>query len=111
MVGSGQMPSGNWVAVLIGVALLITFIATTITRFGRAYAARHHQTGLQHADELSDLLPSRTDASLWRCRALIVEALVVRARLSGEIDAQTYQIRMNELARQDIFQRRPQRNI
>jgi hypothetical protein len=38
--------------------------------------------------------------SLWRCRALIAEALVVRQRLSGEIGAETYQARMNDLARQ-----------
>jgi hypothetical protein len=48
--------------------------------------------------------------SLWRCQALIAEAIVVRQRLSGEIDAETYQIRMNELARQATPVRRPQRN-
>jgi hypothetical protein len=50
-------------------------------------------------------------ASLWRCRALIAEAVIVRQRLSGEIDAETYQIRMNELARLAISDRRPERNV
>jgi hypothetical protein len=49
-------------------------------------------------------------AGLWRCRALIAEALIVRQRLSGEIDAETYQARMNGLARDSIPERRPQRN-
>jgi hypothetical protein len=49
-------------------------------------------------------------ASLRRCWALIAEALVVRQRLSGEIDAETYQARMNDLARDAIPARRPQRN-
>lgn len=49
-------------------------------------------------------------ASLWRCQALIAEAVVVRQRLSGEIDVETYQVRMTELARQASSERRPQRN-
>ena len=40
---------------------------------------------------------------------LIAEALIVRQRLSGEIDAETYRIRMNALARQAIPERHPQR--
>ena len=110
MAASGQVTSGYWAAVLIGVVLLVTFIATTTTRIMRVYRARHNDTELQSTDGRSDLLPSGMGASLWRCQALIAEAVIVRQRLSGEIDAETYRDRMNELARQAISERRPQPN-
>ncbi|MEB3980386.1 hypothetical protein OQ968_03820 [Mycobacterium sp. 663a-19] len=94
----------------MGVVLLVTFVATTTTGVVRVYRARHNETGLQPTDGLSDLLPSRMGASLWRCQALIAEAVVVRQRLSGEIDAETYQVRMKELARQEFSERRSQPN-
>lgn len=104
MASSGQVTSGYWAAVLMGMVLLLTFVATTTAR------ARRSETAPQPSDGLSDLLPSGMGASLWRCQALIAEAVVVRQRLSGEIDAETYQIRMNELARQAISDRRSQPN-
>ena len=36
-----------------------------------------------------------------RCRGLIAEALIVRDRLSGQIDAATYQDRMKDLVSHD----------
>jgi hypothetical protein len=42
---------------------------------------------------------------------LIAEAIIVRQRLSGEIDAETYRTRMSDLAWQAIPERRPQRNV
>jgi hypothetical protein len=110
MAASGQVTSGYWAAVLIGVVLLVTFIATTTTGIMRVYRARHNEAGLQPIDGLSDLVSSGMGPSLGRCQALIAEAVIVRQRLSGEIDAETYQIRMNELARQAISERRPQPN-
>ena len=110
MAASGQVTSGHWAAVLIGVLLLVTFIATTTAGIMHVYRARRNETAHQPTDGLSDLLPSDMGASLWRCQALIAEAIIVRQRLSGEIDAETYQARMNELARQAISERRPQRN-
>jgi hypothetical protein len=112
MAASGEVTSGYWAAVLIGVVLLVTFTATTATGIMRFYRRRHNEIGLRPTSEgLSDLLPSGMGASLWRCRALIAEAVIVRQRLSGEIDAETYQIRMNELARLAISDRRPERNV
>jgi hypothetical protein len=110
MAGSGQVTSGYWAAVLIGVVLLLTFVVTTTAGIARAYRARRNETALQPGDGMFDLLQSGMGASLWRCQALIAEAVIVRQRLSGEIDAETYQIRMNELARQAISERRSQPN-
>jgi hypothetical protein len=110
MAGSGQVTSGYWAAVLIGVVLVLIFVATTTAGMMHVYRARHTEPALQPTDGLSDLLPSGTGASLWRCQALIAEAVIVRQRLSGEIDAETYQIRMNDVARQANSERRPQPN-
>ena len=110
MAASGHTTSGHWAALLIGVLLLLTLVATTTARIMHAYRARGNETAHQLPDGLSDLLPSGAGPSLWRCQALISEALIVRQRLSGEIDAETYQARMNALARQAITVRRPQRN-
>ena len=110
MVASGQITSGYWPALLIGVVLLLTFVATTTAAIMRGYWARRKETALRPTAGLSDRLPSDMGASLWRCWALIEEALIVRRRLSGEIDAQTYRACMNDLARQAVPERRPQRN-
>jgi hypothetical protein len=110
MAASGQMTNGHWAALLIGVVLLVIFVATTTAAIMRAYRARRDQTALRSADGISELVPVGMGASLWRCQALIAEAIVVRQRLSGDIDAETYQNRMNELARQATSERRPQRN-
>jgi len=110
MAASGQSTSGSWAAMLIGVVLLVAFVATTTAGIMHVYRARRNETALQSTAGPSDLSPSGMAASLWRGQALIAEAGIVGQRLSGEIDAETYQIRMNELARQVIPQRRPQRN-
>ena len=110
MAASGHSTSGYWAALLIGVLLLFTFVATTTAGIMHVYRARRNENPQQPTAGLSDLSPSGIGASLWRCQALIAEAIVVRQRLSGEIDAETYQIRMNEIARQATSERRPQRN-
>jgi len=102
--------AGHWAALLIGVLLLLTFVATTTAGIMHVYRARRNETAHHPTDGLSDLVALGMGASLERCWALIAEAVIVRQRLSGEIDAETYQIRMNELARQAISERRPQRN-
>lgn len=111
MAASGQVTSGSWGAVLIGAVLLLTLAVTTSAVIARAFRARRRETALQPGDELFDLLPSGMGASLLRCQALIAEAVIVRQRLSGSIDAETYQIRMNELARQATPERRSRPNL
>lgn len=110
MAGSGQVTSGYWAAVVIGVVLLVTFIASTTAGIMRAHRARRTETASQTIDGLSDPVASGMGASLWRCQTLIAEAIIVRQRLSGDIDAETYQIRMSDLARQASSERRSQPN-
>jgi hypothetical protein len=110
MAAPRQFTSGHWAALLIGVVLLLIFVATAAAAIMRVYRVRRDEAAFRSTDGLSDLAPWGVGASLWRCQALIGEAIVVRQRLSGQIDAETYQIRMNELARQAIPERRPQRN-
>ena len=95
---------------LMGVVLLLSFVATTIAALMRGHRARRKETVQEPTARLPETPPSDMGAGLWRCRALIAEALIVRQRLSGEIDAETYQDRMNGLARDSIPERRPQRN-
>jgi hypothetical protein len=95
---------------LMGVVLLLNFVATTIAALMHGHRARRKEMVREPTGRLSETPPPDMGASLWRCQALIAEALIVRQRLSEEIDAETYQARMNDLARQPIPQRRPQRN-
>jgi hypothetical protein len=110
MAASGQVTSGYSAALLIGVVLLLIFVATTTAAIMRVFRARRDETALRSADGISDLARLGVGASLWRCQLLIAEAVVVRQRLSGEIDAETYRARMNDLARQATSERRPQHN-
>ena len=109
MAASGQSTSGYWAALLIGVVLLLIFVATAAAAIMRVYRVRRDEAAFRSTDVISESAVGM-GPSLWRCQALITEALIVRQLLSGEIDAETYQIRMNEIARQATSERRPQRN-
>ncbi|POX83768.1 hypothetical protein [Mycobacterium kansasii] len=105
MVASGQITGGNWPATLVGLVLLTTFVATMIRPIKCKYR-RHRDETLRHDTVgLSGLLVSDRDTSLWRCRGLTAEALIVRQRLSGDIDAEAYRARMNDLARKAARER------
>ena len=54
--------------------------------------------------------PSDVDMPVERCRGLIAEALTIRERMSGQIDAETYQARMKDLAWQASREGRAHRN-
>jgi hypothetical protein len=71
--------AGYWPALLIGVVLLLLLILSTVVAVIRARRRRQEATAVA------------------RCRLLIAEAMVVRARVSGQIDAATYQQRMKDL--------------
>jgi hypothetical protein len=108
--GYGQVASGYWPAVVIGTLELLILIMYT-TAAVRHEVRRHRDPStllsvLRRPDELA----SEAGDPPPRCWTLIAEAIIVRERLSGEIDAETYRTRMNELARQAIPERRPQRN-
>lgn len=107
--GYGQVTGGYWPAVVIGAVELIILIMYATPAMRERLRHRDASTpvpAIRGCDELS----GEADKPLQRCRALIAEAVVVRQRLSGEIDAETYRARMNDLARPAIPERRPQRN-
>ena len=109
MAAYGQITSCYGPAMLIGVVLLLTFVATTIAVIIRGYRLRGKETAPEPTASLSPIAVGHD------CEPLAVsevdrEALIVRQRLSGKIDAETYQAHMNNLARQAILERRSQRN-
>ena len=105
-----QVTSGHWPAVVIGtVELLILIMYTTAAVQHEVRRRRDASTQLLVLRRPDELAGEAGDPPL-RCWALIAEAIIVRERLSGEIDAETYRTRMNDLARQAIPERRPQRN-
>jgi len=79
MAAYGEVTSGRWLAVVIGAVLLLILMVATVAAALRARRRRHDAT------------------PVTRCWGLIAEALVVRQRVSGQIDAATYQARMNDL--------------
>jgi hypothetical protein len=83
MAASGQSMSGYWAAVVIGVLLLLTFVATTTAGIMHVCRARRNKRAHQPSDGFSDLVALGMGVSLWRCQALIAEAVIVRQRLSG----------------------------
>ena len=109
-LGYGQVTSGYWPAVVIGTVELLILIMYTIAAVRHEVRRRRDATTLLSVLGRPDELAGEAGDPPLRCWALIAEAIIVRERLSGEIDAETYQTRMNDLARQAIPERRPQRN-
>jgi hypothetical protein len=109
-LGYGHVTSGYWPAVVIGtVELLVLIMYTTATVRNEVRRRRGANTVLSVLRRPDEPAGEAADPPL-RCWALIAEAIIVRERLSGQIDAETYQIRMNELARQATSECRPLRN-
>ncbi|AEV73380.1 hypothetical protein MycrhN_2808 [Mycolicibacterium rhodesiae NBB3] len=75
----GEVTSVGWLAVVIGAVSLLILIVAIVAAALRARRRRHDATAVA------------------RCWGLVAEALVVRQRVSGQIDAATYQARMNDL--------------
>ncbi len=97
--GYGLVASGYWPAIVLGaVELLILITYTTGAARRELHRRRDASTPIPVVRGSDD--PSReTDDRLPRCRGLIAEAMIVRERVSGQIDAATYQKRMTDLAR------------
>lgn len=95
--GYGQVASGHWVAVAIGAAELLILCTVAVTGMRFEPRRRHAIAALvsavpQPGDALGEAAgPSR------RCWGLIAEAVIARERMSGHIDAATYQARMSAL--------------
>ncbi|MFD8495805.1 hypothetical protein [Amycolatopsis sp. NPDC059657] len=96
MAAYGQVTTGYWPAVVIGMVLLVILIATTSVTVRRARRRRRATSAAPAAPPTT--ATSDADAPYPRCRALIAEALIVRERVSGQIDAATYQARMKDVA-------------
>jgi hypothetical protein len=110
MAASGQITSGYWAALLIGVLLLVTFVAIASAGIMHVFRACRNKTARRPTDGLSDLAPLDVGPSLWRCQALSAEAITVRQLLSAGIDAEAYQLRTSELAWQAVCESRPGHN-
>ena len=78
MAAYADVTTGYWTVVAIGAMLVAILVGLAIGAGWR----RHRRS---------------RDASLGRCWGLIAEGLIVRRRVSGEIDAATYQEQMNDL--------------
>ena len=108
--GYGQITSGYWLAVVIGTVGLLILIMCTIAAVRHEVRRRRDATTLLSVLRRPDEPAGEAGDPPLRCWALIAEAIIVRERLLGEIDAETYRTRMNDLARQAIPERRPQHN-
>ncbi len=91
----GQATSGSWGALAIGVmGLVVVILMVTATVARRRH---HHSTAKETAVDSSTQPTYPPNHPVVRIRLLIEEAIIVRERLSGHIDAATYQERMHDL--------------
>ncbi|MDP7725188.1 hypothetical protein [Mycobacterium sp. TY814] len=95
--GYGQVASGHWVAVAIGATELAILIAMAVTSRRRELRRRHAVVALISANSQPGQMPEQADGPPRRCWGLIAEAVIARERMSGHIDAATYQARMSAL--------------
>lgn len=96
----GQVSTGYWPGVVIGTVVVVVAAANLIVAVGRARRRRRDVTQPTAAARRSP-----ESSPIVRCRRLIAEAMIVRQRVSGQIDAETYQARMTELAREAVCER------
>ena len=109
MEAYGQVTTGYWLAVVIGAVLLLTLILSTTAAVMRRRRPHRRHTA-QPAVRPFGAAPSDVDVPVERCRGLIAEALTIRERMSGQIDAETYQARMKDLAWEASREGRAHRN-
>jgi hypothetical protein len=96
----GQVSNGYWPAIAIGTVMVLIATADLIVAIGRARRRRRSVTQPAAATRRSP-----ESSPIVRCRRLIAEAMIVRQRVSGQIDAETYQARMTDLAREAVRER------
>lgn len=92
--GYGQIAGGFWPALVIGGIELLIMIVYTIAGARRALRRRHEST---IPLSLLARFKEPSGETLLQCWRLIAEAIIVRERVSGQIDAATYQTRMEDL--------------
>lgn len=110
MEAYGQVTTGYWPAASIGAVLLLTLILSTTRAVIRRRRSRYKDAAVEPAVRPFGAPPSDVDVPVERCRGLITEALTIRERMAGQIDAQTYQARMKDLAWEASREGRAHRN-
>lgn len=102
MAGYGQITAGYGPAVTIGAVLVliavVDLVVATKAKLRRARQRRSNVAAPIPGVGLSGEAVQQSDDPLVGCRDLIAEAVVVRERIAGRIDATTYQARMKDLA-------------
>lgn len=91
----GQVMSGYGAAVTIGAVGLLVVILMAVAAVVRR--RRHTSPAKQTAARSSTWRDYPPNHPVVRVRLLIEEAMIVRERLSGQIDAATYRERMHGL--------------
>jgi hypothetical protein len=110
MEAYSRVTTGDWPAASIGAVLLLTVILSTTVAVMRRRRPHRKHTAVESAVRPFGAAPSDVEVPVERCRGLIVEALTVRERMSGQIDAETYQARMKDLAWEASREGRAHRN-
>ena len=95
--GYGQVAAGHWAAIAIAAAELVILFAVAVSNWRRGLRRRHTVAALIASVPQSGASPSHADGPPRRGWALIAEAVIARERMSGHIDAATYQARMSAL--------------
>ena len=105
MAAYGDITTDAWVAIAIGAVGLVLLIAMTIAAVMLWRRSRHNVARLPQAAPTCRE-PHREDGIRYRrCHDLIAEALIVRERVAGQIDAATYQARMSGLVSGPVDER------
>jgi len=93
----GEVSTGYWAGIVIGGVLVVVLMWSTVTALVRVRRRRASTATVAVTNRPGGTTAEEARAHA-RCRLLIAEALVVRERVSGRIDAATYQARMKDLA-------------
>lgn len=93
-----DVSAGHWPDLAMGALLLLVWVVMTVGSI-RNWLRRQRRSPrpVASANRESNQPASESDVPYERCRGLIAEALIVRDRVSGQIDAATYQQRMEDL--------------
>ena len=97
MAAYGDVTTDAWAAIVIGAVELVMLAMMGIAAVMRWRRSRHDVTTQSQAAPTCREPQHEDGIPYWRCHDLIAEALIVRDRVAGHIDAATYQARMSEL--------------
>ena len=97
MAAYGDITTDAWAAIVIGAVVLVMLIAMTIAAVRRWRRSRHNLARRPQAPPTCREPHHLDGLPFWRCHDLIAEALIVHERVTGHIDAATYQARMSGL--------------